>query len=179
MGNERIERQREVTKAGKRKEDEVIGLLRSVPEIEKNFIIDRPSKIKKGFLKKEELEVPYNDRKEKIDADICVVRKADKKLVCVISVKKSFRERGGQTAYWAVKVKQHNKSYKYILVTPDTDQELYNPEKPKKKRKWRTILPFECDGVFIYSFKGKVYKEENFFVGEDYLLDFIRRLASE
>ena len=69
--------------------------------------------------KKEELKIPYNDKKELIDADICIVRKIDKKLVCVISVKKSFRERGGQTAYWAVKVKQHKKNYKYILATPE------------------------------------------------------------
>ena len=179
MRNERLERQREVTREGKKKEDEVIELLRSAPDIDKNFIIDRPSRIKKIHLKKEELEIPYNDHKEEIDADICVIRKADKRLVCVISVKKSFRERGGQTAYWATKIKQHGKKYKYILVTPDIDQELYNPQKPKKKRKWRIILSFECDGVFIYSFKGKIYEEKNFFVGEDYLLDFIRRLTNE
>ncbi|GAB6075363.1 BsaWI family type II restriction enzyme [Desulfurobacterium crinifex] len=178
MENERIERQREVSEAGKQKEDEVIELLLNDEFIRENFLIDRPSKLSSDFLNKEDLKIPYNNQKELIDADICIVRKSDRRLVCVISVKKSFRERGGQTAYWAVKVKQHNKDFKYILVTPDVDQELYNPEKPEKRRKWRIILPFECDAVFVYSFDGKVYEEEKFFVGKNYLLDFIKKLAN-
>jgi type II restriction enzyme len=179
MGRDRIERQREVAKSGQREEYNVIQLLLSVPEIKNNFIIDKPSKITGKILNREELSIPYNNHSEEIDADICVIRKRDKKLVCVISVKKSFRERGAQTAYWAVKIKQHQKEYNYILATPDVDQELFNPQKPNKKRKWRIILPFECDGVFIYSFNGKVYKEKNFFVGKDYLVDFIRKLLNE
>jgi len=170
MENERIERQREVTKAGKRKECEVIELLRSVPDIERNFIIDRPLKIKKGFLKKEKLEVPYNDRKEKIDTDVCAVRKADKRLACMISEKKSFREQGEQTAYW---VKLHNKNYKCILVTPDTDQKLYNPEKPKKKENGEQFFPLNVTGFLYIALKEKFTKKRIFFV------DFIRRLASE
>jgi type II restriction enzyme len=56
------------------------------------------------------------------------------------------------------------------------DKELYNPKEPDRKRKWRTILSFECDGVFIYSFNGKVYKDNNFFVGKEYLIDFVKKL---
>ncbi len=176
---ERIKRQSEVSRAGRQKEDEVIRLLLSDKFIKENFEIGHLSDFPKGTLDKEELKIPYNDKKELIDADICVIRKKDKKLVCVISVKKSFRERGGQTAYWAVKVKQQKKQYKYILVTPDVDKELFNPNKPNSKRKWKTILSFECDGVFIYSFDGKVYNEGKFFVGKDYLFEFFRKLARD
>ncbi len=169
----RQKRQSEVSKSGREKEKEVIELLLSDKDIKKNFIIGNPSKILNNL---EPLYISYGNQKSMIDADICVVRKKDKKLLCVISVKKSFRERGGQTAYWAIKIKEHCKGYKYILATPDVDKELFNPEKPERKRKWRIILPYECDSVFIYSFKGKVYEEEKFYVGNEYLLEYIKDL---
>lgn len=45
------------------------------------------------------------------------------------SVKKSFRERGGETAYWMVKKKESNKPYE-----------------PQKRNKWRSILTSEILG---------------------------------
>ncbi len=53
---------------------------------------------------------------------------------------------------------------------------MFNLENPEKKRKWRIILPFKCDGVFVYKFSGKVYKEKNFYVGEEYLKEFVKAL---
>jgi len=175
---ERIERQSEVTREGRKKETEVKEILLSDKFIRDNFLVSRPSELPRQIRNtiREELKIPYNSQKEEIDADICVIRKSDNKLVCVISVKKSFRERGGQTAYWAIKIKQHQKDFKYILATPDVDNELFEPRNPTKKKKWRRILPFECDAVFIYSFDGKVYKEDKFFVGKDYLIEFIKNL---
>lgn len=107
---------------------------------------------------------------------MCCTKK-DSKLVCVISVKKSFRERGAQTAYWAIKIREANKNYLYILATPDVDKELYNPSNPDNKRKWRVILPYECDAVFVYGYKGRVYEDEKFFVGDEYLIEYIKKLA--
>lgn len=177
MKKEKItkERQSNVSKAGKDKEKEVIQLLLSDNEIREHFSIGHPSKVLKNI---EELYIQYGDKSEMIDADVCVVRKKDNKLVCVISVKKSFRERGAQTAYWALKVKQYKKNYKYLLATPDVDKELFNPQNPENKRKWRVILPFESDGVFVYSYDGKLYEEHKFYVGKDYLLEYIKSLVS-
>lgn len=167
------ERQSNVSKEGRERENEVIKILLSDTEIQEKFIIGHPSKVLKNH---DELYISYGSEKEIIDADICIIRKENDKLVCVISVKKSFRERGGQTAYWALKVKDHKKNYKYLLVTPDTDKELFNPKEPERKRKWRIILTFECDGVFIYSYDGKLYKEDKFYVGKDYLVEYIKKL---
>jgi type II restriction enzyme len=169
-------RQSKVSREGRNKEYEVIKLLKSDELIKSEFFIDKPEHILKD---KSDLYIPYGNEKAMVDADICVVRKKDNKLVCVISVKKSFRERGGQTAYWAVKIKQFKKEYKYILATPDVDKELFNPNKPENKRKWRKILPYECDAVFIYSYKGKIYNEGNFYVGDDYLKEYIRNLKED
>lgn len=160
-------RQSKANKEGEVKEEEVKRILLEDEIIKENFLIGKPSEVLKD---KSDLYIPYNQEKAMIDADICVVRKRDNKLVCVISVKKSFRERGGQTAYWAVKVKEYNKGYKYILTTPDVDKELFDPTKPEKKRKWRIIL------VFIYSYEGKKYKENNFHVGKEYLKNYIKKL---
>ncbi|WP_457623320.1 BsaWI family type II restriction enzyme, partial [Persephonella sp.] len=168
-------RQSDATKEGEAKEKDVVQLLLSNSMIRDNFNIGKPSKV---LNDKSLLYIPYNDYKAMIDADLCVVRKKDNKLVCVISVKKSFRERGGQTAYWAVKVKEFKKDYKYILATPDVDEELFNFEelhkKPKKKRKWRVILPYECDAVFVYSYSGKLYRDGNFYVGKEYFIEYIK-----
>lgn len=168
-------RQSRATKEGGVKEEEVKHLLLEDKTIQENFSIGKPSEVLKD---KSDLYIPYNQEKAMIDADICVVRKKDNKLVCVISVKKSFRERGGQTAYWAIKVKEYNKNYKYVLATPDVDKELFKPTEPKRKRKWRIILDYECDAVFIYSYRGKVYKENSFYVGDEYLKEYIRELLS-
>jgi len=169
----RRKRQSEVSKAGKEKEREVIDILYSDKEIRERFNIDIPSKVLKDISL---IEIPYGSYKTKIDADICIVNKKDNKLVCVISVKKSFRERGGQTAYWALKIREYCKEYRYILATPDVDNELFDLNKPEKKRKWRIILPYECDSVFVYSYEGKVYEEQKFFVGKNYLIEYIKSL---
>jgi len=173
----RRKRQKEVSKAGREKEEEVINILLSDNEISKNFLVGHPYQVLSNL---EELYIQYGKEKAMIDADICVIRKVDNELVCVISVKKSFRERGAQTAYWALKVKEQKKNYKYILATPDVDKELFKGEeiekKQKRKRKWRIILPYECDAVFIYSYPDRLYKEDNFYVGEEYLKDYIKSL---
>ncbi len=130
-------RQSKVTKEGEAKEIEVKNLLLEDSFIKSSFAIDKPSKVLK---EKSPLYIPYESDKTMIDADLCIVRKEDNKLVCVISIKKSFRERGGLTAYWAKKVKEHSKDYKYILVTPDVDNELFDLNKPEKKVANNTAL---------------------------------------
>ena len=84
---------------------------------------------------------------------------------------------GGQTVYWAKKVKEHSKNYKYILVTSDVDNELFDLNQPEKKRKWRIILPYECDAVFVYSYESKVYEEDNFYVFDEYLKGYVKSLV--
>ncbi len=102
-------------------------------------------------------------------------QKNRQKIVCVISVKKSLRERGGETAYWAAKIKEQCKEYEYIFVTPDVDKELFDPKNPEKERKWRIILLSECNAVFVYNRKDGNYNKNNFYVGNKYLEEYIKR----
>lgn len=174
--NEIKKRQSLVSQWGKAEEHKVIEILLSDGEIRNNCEIGPPHKV----LTPEErrlLQINYGISKEEIDADLVVLERRSRKILCVISVKKSFRERGAQTAYWAVKVRSDSKKeYKYILVTPDVDKELYDKNNPFKRRKWRVILPYECDAVFVVNYDGKVFKENDFYVGKDYLIEYIKKL---
>ncbi len=173
--NQNSERQSQVSKEGKIIEETVVNKLEELPNNEV-LIVNR---CRNCPVKKEppctiEYTVKEEKVKEKPDADICVFCKNSKKLVCIISVKKSLRERGAQTAYWALKKKDTNKEFKYILVTTDNDNELVG------KRKWRVILPNECDAVFVInkddSESQKYESEDNFFVGSDHLIKYIQDL---
>ncbi|MEM5855032.1 MAG: hypothetical protein QW472_01770 [Candidatus Aenigmatarchaeota archaeon] len=45
-----------------------------------------------------------------------------------------------------------------------------------KEKKWQVILPYECDAVFVVSYNGKVFEDDNFYVGKDYLIEYIKKL---
>ncbi|MEM3423123.1 MAG: BsaWI family type II restriction enzyme [Nitrososphaeria archaeon] len=169
-------RQSLVSQWGRVEEYKVVEILLSDDEIKNNCEIGSPHKVLTSEERKL-LQIDYRIGKEEIDADLVVLERSSRKILCVISVKKSFRERGAQTAYWAVKVRNDpEKEYKYILVTPDVDKELYNENNPFKRRKWRVILPYECDAVFVVSYEGKVFEDDNFYVGKDYLIKYVKKL---
>jgi len=122
----------------------------------------------------DELKIIYEGNRTKlIDNDLIVYSKNKGKIVCVLSVKKSLRERAGQTAYWMMKKKEQRKDFKYIFVTPDVDNELL-PD-----RKWRVILASEMDAVFVIG-ENKAHEkykpDGNFYVGEDKLIDYVKSL---
>jgi len=120
------------------------------------------------------------------DNDLIVRNKQTKKIICLISVKRSFRERGNGVAYWALKIRLLGKDFKYIVVSPDVDSELFDVNNPVAKNKWRVILTCETDGVFVIDKKNEDDKEKNkkvvyyeegkFKVGNRYLVEFIDSL---
>jgi len=194
----RRERQREVAQEGRKVEDRIIKLLHEDEKIRSECIIGHgPSRSCNDFVLEDpdtgesvkldisDLKVPYRlEDGEKIhflmDADVIVYHKKTERIICVISVKKSFRERGAQAAYWAVKTKEiRRRRYKYILVTPDVDNELYDPSaQHRRPRKWRVILTNEMDTVFVID-KKQSFRQENFYVGNEYLKRYIKNLIKE
>ncbi len=108
-----------------------------------------------------------------MDADIVIYDKLREEVVCVISSKKSFRERGAQSAYWSIK--KSDRKFKYILVTPDVDRELFNPAKPDLCGKWRIILENEMDAVFVID-KEPPFRSRDFYVGNEHLKNYIKAL---
>jgi len=88
------------------------------------------------------------------DADIVVYKINEQKnvnVIAIISVKNSFRERGFETAYWKLKLKESpiTSKVKVLLATPDKDNEISFKNSTKGPRKMRIILEEELDGLYI------------------------------
>ncbi len=64
------------------------------------------------------------------------INKDNIKILAVLSVKNSFRERFTETPYWKLKLLQSpiTSHIKVFMITPDNDDEISFKDKPKKAR---------------------------------------------
>ncbi len=125
----------------------------------RNVKVTRDTSLKSKKLNKEldlvkrMLLVHYGSYSFLPDADIIVYRKEGKNvsIVCIVSVKNSFRERGFETTYWKLKLQENvNTSHiKVFLATPDKDNEISIRETKAGIRKMRIILEYELDGIYM------------------------------
>ncbi len=88
------------------------------------------------------------------DADIVIYKKCpndDVKIIAIISVKNSFRERGFETTYWKLKLAESSitSNIKVFLATPDKDCEISYIVPNKRPKKMRVILEHELDGLYF------------------------------
>ncbi|MCQ6253401.1 BsaWI family type II restriction enzyme [Methanocaldococcus sp.] len=87
------------------------------------------------------------------DADIIVykVENNNVRIIAIISVKNSFRERGFETTYWKLKLKESpvTSHIKVFLATPDKDNEISYKCPNGKPKKMRIILEYELDGIYF------------------------------
>lgn len=82
------------------------------------------------------------------DADIVIYDPKDKRVIALISIKVTLRERIAQTGYWklkllADKITEHIKVY---FITPDEDGTLTSKSPPKKGR---AIVEEDIDGTYV------------------------------
>ncbi len=70
------------------------------------------------------------------------------KILAVLSVKNSFRERFTETPYWKLKLLQSpiTSHIKVFMITPDNDDEISFKDKPKKAR---IVMEHELDGLYL------------------------------
>ena len=107
------------------------------------------------------------------DVDLCVHDPQTKRVLAVLSVKTSLRERATQTGYWYNKLKA-NKSTAHIkvfFITPNSDDILQSNREPSKQR---AVIESDTDGIFIinkfdrtlqdYRYKGR--QSKLFFIDE-------------
>ncbi|MDR2191758.1 MAG: BsaWI family type II restriction enzyme [Endomicrobium sp.] len=82
------------------------------------------------------------------DIDIIVYNPKDSKVIAVLSIKVTLRERIAQTGYWKIKLSLSNltKDIKVYFITLDEDQTLKNKEK-----KGRAIVEMDTDGGYVLS----------------------------
>ncbi|MCQ2882242.1 endonuclease [Helicobacter pylori] len=70
------------------------------------------------------------------------------KVLAILSVKNSFRERFTETPYWKLKLLQSpvTSHIKVFMITPDNDDEISFKDKPKKAR---IVMEHELDGLYL------------------------------
>lgn len=88
------------------------------------------------------------------DADIVIYKKCESghlKVIAIISIKNSFRERGFETTYWKLKLSESEVTshIKVYLATPDKDDEIGYTKKVNNPSKMRIILEYELDGIYF------------------------------
>lgn len=85
------------------------------------------------------------------DGDIIIYKIVDKgvKILAILSIKNSFRERYTETPYWKLKLAENNltKDIKVFMITPDNDDEIsFLGVNPKKSR---IVMEYELDGIYL------------------------------
>ncbi|MCI7582827.1 BsaWI family type II restriction enzyme [Campylobacter sp.] len=85
------------------------------------------------------------------DGDIIIYKIVEKrvKILAILSIKNSFRERYTETPYWKLKLAENNltKDIKVFMITPDNDDEIsFLGVNPKKSR---IIMEYELDGIYL------------------------------
>ncbi len=84
------------------------------------------------------------------DIDIVVYKPETSKIIALLSIKVTLRERIAQTGYWKMKLLQAKatKHIKVYFVTPDEDGTLTSKEPTKKGR---AIVEVDTDGGYVLS----------------------------
>lgn len=83
------------------------------------------------------------------DGDIILYKsKPQIKILAILSVKNSFRERYTETPYWKLKLQESplTKHIKVFMITPDNDDEISFCKNPKKSR---IVMEYELDGIYL------------------------------
>ncbi|MDD5787085.1 BsaWI family type II restriction enzyme [Campylobacter lanienae] len=125
-----------------------------------NFCIKNNLKITNDkILRKTNLKNELDEVKRKIlvdfgsvsllpDGDIIIYKAIPEvKILAILSVKNSFRERYTETPYWKLKLSSQRitKHIKVFMVTPDNDDEISF----KGNRKSRVVMEYELDGIYL------------------------------
>ncbi len=94
------------------------------------------------------------------------------KILAILSVKNSFRERFTETPYWKLKLLQSpiTSHIKVFMITPDNDNEISFKDRPKKAR---IVMEHELDGLYLAK---SHFDQSSKIKGIESLLEDLRRL---
>lgn len=111
---------------------------------------------KKLDLVRRAIEVHFGEYSLLPDADIVIYRYQANggrvKVLAILSVKNSFRERYTETPYWKLKLKENpnTRTIKVFMVTPDNDDEVSFINRGKRgPRKARIVMEYDLDGIYL------------------------------
>ncbi|WP_441755638.1 BsaWI family type II restriction enzyme [Helicobacter pylori] len=94
------------------------------------------------------------------------------KILAILSVKNSFRERFTETPYWKLKLLQSpvTSHIRVFMITPDNDDEISFKDKPKKAR---IVMEHELDGLYLAK---SHFDQSSKIKGIENLLEDLKRL---
>ncbi|GAA9977428.1 BsaWI family type II restriction enzyme [Helicobacter pylori] len=94
------------------------------------------------------------------------------KILAILSVKNSFRERFTETPYWKLKLLQSpvTSHIKVFMITPDNDDEISFKDRPKKAR---IVIEHELDGLYLAK---SHFDQSSKIKGIESLLEDLKRL---
>ncbi|GHP43945.1 hypothetical protein VN0223_02610 [Helicobacter pylori] len=108
------------------------------------------------------------------DGDIVLYQasKDNVKILAILSVKNSFRERFTETPYWKLKLLQSpiTSHIKVFMITPDNDDETSFKDRPKKAR---IVMEHELDGLYLAK---SHFDQSSKIKGIENLLEDLKRL---
>ncbi len=108
------------------------------------------------------------------DGDIVLYQtnKDNVKILAILSVKNSFRERFTETPYWKLKLLQLpiTSHIKVFMITPDNDDESSFKDRPKKAR---IVMEHELDGLYLAK---SHFDQSSKIKGIENLLEDLKRL---
>ncbi|GAA7261057.1 BsaWI family type II restriction enzyme [Helicobacter pylori] len=106
------------------------------------------------------------------DGDIILYQTDSIKILAILSVKNSFRERFTETPYWKLKLLQSpiTSHIRVFMITPDNDDEISFKDKPKKAR---IVMEHELDGLYLAK---SHFDQSSKIKGIENLLEDLKRL---
>ncbi|GAA7973779.1 BsaWI family type II restriction enzyme [Helicobacter pylori] len=108
------------------------------------------------------------------DGDIVLYQtnKDNVKILAILSVKNSFRERFTETPYWKLKLLQSPITFhiKVFMITPDNDDEISFKDRSKKAR---IVMEHELDGLYLAK---SHFDQSSKIKGIESLLEDLKRL---
>lgn len=121
-------------------------------EIIKGNILKRAKLNRELSIVRRGIEVHFNEYSLLPDADIVIYKNYEKetKIITIISVKNSFRERYTETPYWKLKLMQDEvtRPVKVFMVTPDNDEEISFISRGQPRQP-RIVMEYELDSIYL------------------------------
>lgn len=92
------------------------------------------------------------------DVDLAIYQPSKDRIIAILSIKSSLRERATQTAFWRLKMHGFAKTrdVQVYLVTPNSDDILLRKDRPSKQR---AVLENDIDGTYIVNSPGVTIEE--------------------
>jgi type II restriction enzyme len=118
----------------------------------KGNILKRKKLSREKSLVKRKILVNFGEYSMLPDADIVIYKnyESDVKIIAILSVKNSFRERYTETPYWKLKLMEDEitRPIKVFMVTPDNDDEV-SYIRENGPRQPRIVMEYELDSIYL------------------------------